>query len=71
MDNVETWLRQLKESMQKSLAYLLKKLIKDIEGGVPCEDWALKVIYTIGLKYLGPCSCTKPKSNFVLFKKVK
>ena len=44
IDGVETWLRHLHVSMQRSLSHLLHKLMKDVVvGGMPSEEWPNKV----------------------------
>ena len=42
VDGVEQWLKALVSSMQGSIAHLSRKLVSDINNGVPCEEWAMK-----------------------------
>ena len=45
VDGVEHWLKAMVGSMQGSLAHLARKLMNDINNGVCCEEWAMKVSY--------------------------
>ena len=51
VDGVEQWLKHLHHSIHRSLNHLLHKLMKDVLGGMPPEEWPNKVSLSLLLMF--------------------
>ncbi len=50
-DGVEAWLNGLRDSISVTLHDMVLQAVADVNAGLPCEDWAIKVYNTFFLQW--------------------